>query len=237
MAKKKWKKKERIETARLEIAEKRKGTNYKAFVPLVLVIFLAAFIILGQNGRSGINPVAAGDFETLNGFDNTHVQGQVTLMEFFDFYCSHCYQFHRDTWPLLQEDYGTRLILDDRGYPLQERSKLPLEAYEVAKDLGKGEEFKDVVFKAIHEDGRDVSNADALAALAATAGMDEAGFKEALLSGTKKGTVEENRRLGISYGLKGTPTFVVDGNMRVVDRSYENLKTIADSLLQEESKV
>lgn len=233
MAKKKWKKKERLERAAEPVA-KDGGSNSKLVIAGIVVLVLASFFIFGSGGDNGPvtpPPAAIAGKYTLSDKASTHVAGEVTLVEFFDFYCSHCYTFHRSTWPALSTRFEGAVKLVDMGYPLRKESFLPLEAYEVARDMGGGEEFKDATFSAIHVDGRDVSSVAVLTEIAVSIGLDESGFKSALESGSKEGVIEDSRRLGNSYKLTGTPTIIVDGNMKSSDNSLGNLQTMIDSIL------
>ena len=47
----------------------------------------------------------------------------------------------------LVKKYGNKLEIIEIGFPLWDESFKPIEAYEIAKDLGKGRELKDKLFK------------------------------------------------------------------------------------------
>lgn len=236
MARKKWKKKDRgekeEETPRTDDGKRRQTA---VLIGALIVIIIIGYYLLGQTSTLPSTPPASGNikgnFELLSGKPNTHVSGRVVLIEFFDFYCSHCYTFHSQRWPVLRERYGDRIALFEYGYPLRQSSNPPIEAYEIAKELGIGEEMKDALFKAIHEEKRDISNTEALAGIAETLGLNKDTFAKALDTHVKASIVDENTRLGNSYNLKGTPTFIIDGNLKTTDSSVANLEAIIDSIL------
>ncbi len=93
--------------------------------------------------------------------------------------------------------------------------------------------MKDALFKAYHEDGNDISKVDILTSLAEGAGLPGEDFKRKLESQSTRSIIEENIRLSRTYKLTGTPTFILDGNIKVRDYSFENMKAVIDSLLQE----
>ena len=238
MARKRWKKDrggKEEETPRTDDG-KRKQTI--VLIAALLIVMLIGYYLLGQTSTPPSTPSASrnikGNYEFLSGKPNTHVPGRVVLVEFFDFYCSHCYTFHKDRWPALQEKYGDQIALLEYGYPLRQSSNPPIEAYEIAKELGRGEEMKDALFKAIHEEKKDISNTEALAGIAETVGLDKDTFTRALNTHVKASTVDENTRLGNSFGLEGTPTFIIDGNIKTTDSSVSNLEAIIDSILRGE---
>ncbi len=237
MAKKRWKKKERLERAAQPVS-KGGGSNSKLVLAGVIVLILAGYFIFGSGGDNSLEtpPPAdiAGKYMLFSDKASTHVQGRVELIEFFDFTCSHCYAFHKDTWPALKNKYGDKVELIDTGIPLRESSIPPLEAYEIAKDFGKGEEMKDALFTAFHEEDLDITKVQILADIAEKIGLERAAFSDALSSRSKASLVESNRRLANSYKLTGTPTFVLDGNIKATGTSSDNLQAIIDSILEGE---
>ncbi len=104
---------------------------------------------------------------------NTHESGKVKMVIFFDFFCPHCHEFDTVVVPLLQREYGKRLQVTYMGLPIiYEDSIIPVEAYELAKDEGKGEEMKNAIFDAIYYQRKDGANLDILTSLAKSIGLD-----------------------------------------------------------------
>ena len=107
----------------------------------------------------------AGKYVVLNNLQSTHEKGKVKMTVFFDFYCGHCFRLYMETAELVKK-YGNKLEIIEIGFPLWDESFKPIEAYEIAKDLGKGRELKDKLFKLIHWDKMDknkLSTAETLA--------------------------------------------------------------------------
>lgn len=235
MAKKKWKKKQRLEKKETIVEQKGKGSNKVLTISALLILIVAGYFLFGPSSSPtqtpAPTPAIAGNYVLFDDKPSTHVAGKVSLVEFFDFTCSHCYNFHKDTWPILKNRYGDKITLIDTGIPLRESSIPPLEAYEIAKDFGKGEEMKDALFIAEHEENKDITNVQIVVDIAENIGLDRAAFSEALDSHSKASIVESNRRLANSYKLTGTPTFVIDGNIKATGTSAANLQTIMDSIL------
>jgi protein-disulfide isomerase len=237
MAKKKWKKKQRLEK-RKEIVPEKRGSNKSLAIGALLIIVVAGYVLFGPPSSPTPTPPPTkpieGNYVPFPNIASTHVTGKVSLIEFFDFTCSHCYDFHKDTWPIMKNKYGDKIELIDTGIPLRESSIPPLEAYEIAKDFGKGEEMKDALFTSFHEEKIDITNPQVLADIAENIGLDRQTFSAALSSRSKASIVESNRRLANTYKLTGTPTFVIDGNIKATGTSAANLQTIINSILEGE---
>ena len=168
---------------------------------------------------------------------NTHENGKVKMVIFFDFFCPHCHEFDTVVVPLLQREYGKRLQVTYAGFPiLYEDSIIPAEAYELAKDEGKGEEMKGAIFDAIYYQRKDGANPDVLSSLAKSIGLDGEKFKKELESGTKKKIVLDGKELAKSYGAKGTPTVIIDGNIFVKDNSLPIISSIINKILESDKK-
>lgn len=171
-----------------------------------------------------------GDFYTPPGMPSTHQAWRVEMIIFFDFYCPHCYTLHKEL-PGLRARYGDQLVIREVGYPLRESSIPPLEAYELAKDAGKGEAMADALFKAVHDERRVLDEA-LLLDIAKRLGMDGASFMEDLRSRQALEKVRANVRLGDSYALSQTPTVVLDGQLVTTNYGPSNLGRIIDSILK-----
>ncbi len=168
---------------------------------------------------------------------STHEKGKVKMVVFFDFFCPHCHEFDTVVVPLLQREYGKKLQVTYIGFPiLYEDSIIPLEAYELAKEEGKGDEMKNAIFDAIYYQRKDGANTVVLLTIAKSIGLDEEKFKKGLASGIKKKTVLEGKELAKSYSARSTPTVVIDGNLLVKDNSLAAISAIIHKILEGDRK-
>lgn len=168
---------------------------------------------------------------------STHEKGKVKMVVFFDFFCPHCHEFDTVVVPLLQREYGKKLQVTYIGFPiLYEDSIIPLEAYELAKEEGKGEEMKNAIFDAIYYQRKDGANTGVLLTIAKSIGLDEEKFKKGLTSGIKKKTVLEGKELAKSYSARSTPTVIIDGNLLVKDNSLAGISAIINKMLEGDKK-
>jgi len=230
MARGKWKKKK----------EEKKPEQEKKFnkiIALGIVILFIAVAYTKLNKTSNTAEVQKikipGEYALISNMQNTHETGKVKMIVFFDFYCPHCFTFDARIVPQLKSKYGRKLEVIPKGYPIfGQKAVLPLQAYEIAKNAGKGEEFKNAVFEAYHINKRDISSIETLADIAAQAGLNKITFKNSLEANTAMSKVSANIALGDSYNLQQTPTVVLDGQLVVTEISIENLDLIISALLE-----
>lgn len=168
---------------------------------------------------------------------NTHARGKVKMTVFFDFFCPHCHQFDSVVTPLLEREYGKKLQITYIGLPIiYEDSVIPIEAYELAKDEGKGEEMKNAIFDAIYYKRKEGANLDVLSDLAKSIGLNAEKFRKRLESGEKKKMVLDGKELAKSYGAKSTPTVIIDGNTMIKDNTLATVSSVIDRILGGDKK-
>ena len=186
-----------------------------------------------KGGKEGLDE----KYVIVPGKKSNHERGRVKITIFFDFFCPHCHQFDSVVMPLLQREYGDKLKVTAMGFPiLYEDSVIPLEAYELAKDEGKGEEMKMAIFDAIYYQRKDGANHDVLFSIAKSVGLDVEKFRKGLTSGIKKKVVLEGKELAKSYGAKSTPTVIIDGNILLKDLSLAGLGSVINNILEKDKK-
>src|SRR4030067_183387 len=182
----------------------------------------------------GLQSAGAGEaYNVIPDKKSTHEKGKVKMIIFFDFFCPHCHQFYSVVVPLLKREYGDKLQITSMGYPIiYEDSVIPVEAYELAKAGGKGEEMKTAIFDAIYYQRKDGASHDVLVSIAKTNGLNAEKFQKDLKSGVKKKAAIEGRDLAKSYGATGTPTVILDGNIFIRDNSLANISSVISKILE-----
>lgn len=207
---------------------------------ITIAILLSALIAGCTDTSKKIDTTTInGEFEVIPTMKNTHEPGKVQMIEFFDFYCPHCYQLSK-LLPLIENKYQDKLQITYIGYPLRPTSIPPIEAYIIAEKMGKGEEMKTAIFKAQWEEGKNIGDKNVLTKLAVSVGIDENTFREALKQGAKQ-QINKNIQLGNRYALRMTPTIIIDGNLKVeptqgIQHMADNLDTIINSILQQDKQ-
>jgi protein-disulfide isomerase len=142
-------------------------------------------------------------------------QGDVPIVEFFDYNCGYCRKAFPDLAKLMEKDKKIRLILKE--FPIlskgsEEASRVAL----AAKMQGKYWEFHG----ALLESRGQASEATALRT-AEKLGLDMAKLKKDMVSAEVKKEIEETRKLASRIGIQGTPHFIVGD--RIIAGAPENL--------------
>lgn len=134
----------------------------------------------------------------------------VTLVEFADFQCPYC-GLEEPVIERLLSTYSERLRFVYKEYPLSSihrYAELAAEAALAANAQGKFWPYHDALYA--HQ--RALTRTD-LESYATSLGLDITAFRAALDQRTFQAAVEADVAQGTALGLKGTPTFFVNGRM------------------------
>lgn len=102
-------------------------------------------------------------------------------------------------------------------------SRLALEASEYARDAGKYDELHTLYFEAYFREGKDIGDLQTVLDIAAGAGLDVEGLKEALEKKVYSPRLDRAREMGAGYQVAGLPTFIINGKHKIVGaRPYDN---------------
>ncbi len=226
--------------------KKRKPPEKKSSPTLVyvglalLVIALVYFFSIAPEKPQEKLPTA-GKYVKLNK-QSTYEPGKVNITEFLKFNCGHCNTLNQQM-PALKKKYGDNLSIAYkpmlwRSMPQDQAFRKSIEAYILAERMGKGEEMKDALFKAMFVDKKDLSSEIVLGDIAKSAGLGE-DFSAALKRGDARDEAEANIRLAESFQVDETPTIIINGNLKVTPAMTNedmtamagNIDTIVASLL------
>lgn len=140
--------------------------------------------------------------------------GQVEVLEFFWYGCTHCYQAekHIEEWRQnLPEDVVFRRI----PATLNQGWVTMTKAYYAAEQLDVLDTMHPALFAAFHENGTMLANEDQLAAyFKEHAGVEEAAFREAFNSTSVASRVQRADVLSRRYRVAGVPTMTVNGKFK-----------------------
>jgi formate-nitrite transporter family protein len=141
-----------------------------------------------------------------------HIRGDdgapVTLVEFADFECPFC----GETYLVLEEvrrRLGGDLRLVFRHFPIVQLHPHALEAAEAAEAAGAQEQLwpmHDMLFE-----NQDALEPDDILGYAEALGLDVPRFARELAGHDHRERVERDHRSGLQSGVKGTPSFFIDG--------------------------
>lgn len=144
-------------------------------------------------------------------FDDPYLgnpDAEITIVEFADYGCPYCQEVSHTMRSLMQE-YDDEVFYVYRDFPLSDlhtSSQRAAEAAACAHEQGKFWEYHDKLYQA-YADWTDAQ----LISFAASVNLDTTAFTSCLQSGEYKDEVLEDYQEGIAAGVRGTPTFFING--------------------------
>ncbi len=202
---------------RIPPPKKSSRTMIYAGIALLVIIAATAYISLNRptefltDAYSFERPTPAQSTGAFSSLDvNPSEQGKVRIVEFMKFDCSHCYDLNKEM-PLILKNYSEKVEIIYVPISFEGQSIKSIEAYLIAKEMGKGKEMRDALFKARFESNMDVMGSMlVLKDVAASIGLGP-DFNFKLESGyAKKAALKNNAYAGM-YRIKGTPTVLING--------------------------
>lgn len=142
----------------------------------------------------------------------------VTIVEFTDYQCPFCRRHFEETLPLILRDYGERVKYVVRNFPIVQShpsAARAAEAAECAFDQGRFWPYHDLLFR-----NPTALDAASLKRYARDVGLDMQRFTRCLDSREKSSVVARDLRDAERLGLRGTPTFFINGRILVGAQPY-----------------
>lgn len=145
----------------------------------------------------------------------------ITIVEFSDFQCPFCARVHSTLQTLLSEFRG-QVRLAFRHNPLPNHSRAPMahKASIAASRQGRFWEMHDRIF----DDPRGLDRQDLLEH-ARELGLDVAQFERDLADPELEAVIERDLAQGRELGVRGTPTFFINGRLFAGAQPIENFRT------------
>ncbi len=134
----------------------------------------------------------------------------VTIVEFTDYDCPFCRRYYFETFPRIMEAYGDRIRYVLRHFPLvsmHPEAVKAAEAADCALDQGRFWEYHDLLLR--RPSALDI---ESLKQNAAEVGVNTSEFNRCLDEGLKEGHVQRDLRDGFANGVRGTPSFFINGH-------------------------
>ena len=151
----------------------------------------------------------------------------VTIIEFSDYQCGYCKQWHNQVFQALMAAYPNQIRFVYRDFPIfGDSSVVAAEAAACAGEQGAYWEFHDAIFSGQYELGR-----AAYEQYAADLGLDTAAFTTCLNDHRYQAEVKADAADAARVGLTGTPSFVINGRVFIGAHPFEDFKVIIDEEL------
>jgi protein-disulfide isomerase len=160
---------------------------------------------------------------------------KVTIVEYSDFQCPFCGRWARETLPQILQTYGdkVKIVFKHLPLPFHQFAQKAAEAAECAGKIGGAKAFwamHDKLFQVGLPQGRlDVAS---LKQFAKEIGLDEKRFSQCLDTGETAQIVMEDMNESQRLGVRGTPTFFINGIPVRGALPFEAFKQVIDQELQ-----
>jgi protein-disulfide isomerase len=211
--------------------------KHKSNFPYIFM-FMALTFLLGLGAGYllwGTNQAAAGtgqarrvdvktDGDPSIGPDNA----PVTIIEFSDYQCPYCEQWHQQVYQQLMEAYSgkIRFVYRDNPIPSHPEAEPAAEAAECAGEQSAYWKFHDALFSGQYGLGR-----AAYEQYAADLGLDTEAFAACVDSHKFRGEIEADASDAAKVGINSTPTFVVNGRLLIGALPFADFKQVIDEEL------
>lgn len=151
---------------------------------------------------------------------------KVTVVEFADYQCPFCERTHQTVWPTLKQyaqDGKISLIYKHSAF-LGQESVWAAQASECAADQGKFWDFHDMLFNKQSGENTGTFTKENLIKYAQELKLDMAKFEPCLTNDVTLPRVTADTQEGSQAGVRGTPTFFINGKPLVGAQSLQTFQ-------------
>jgi len=144
---------------------------------------------------------------------------EITILEFGDYQCTFCYKFHKETLPILKDEFinSGKIKMVFKDFPLNGNdSKIAGEATYCAEDQNKYWEYHNTLYENWAGERTGWIKLDVLYKFAKDIELDFDEFSDCLNQHKYLNRVLDNERYGIEIDIDATPTFLVFDDKKVI---------------------
>jgi len=166
-------------------------------------------------------------------FDSPHQvvlgnpNGNITLVEFFDYNCAYCKRALPDMMKLIQTDPNIKFVLKE--FPVLGDHSVEAAHVAVAVRMQDPTGAKYIEFHQKLLGGRGAADGARALAVAKELGFDMERLQKDMNSPEVTTTINEDIKLADSLGINGTPSYIVGGELVVGAVGYDELKQKIDA--------
>jgi protein-disulfide isomerase len=161
-------------------------------------------------------------FNSPRGVTAGNRDGDVTMVEFFDYNCGYCKRAMADMLDLMKSDPKLKVVLKE--FPVLSQGSVEAAQVAVAVRMQdpSGKKYLDFHQKLLG--GRGAADKARAMAAAKDAGLDMARLEKDLSSQEVRATLDENMKLAESMGMNGTPSYVIGKQVVIGAVGLDSLK-------------
>ena len=150
-------------------------------------------------------------------------QGDVTLVEFFDYNCGYCRRALSDMLSLMKDDPNLRVVLKE--FPVLGPGSVEAAQVAVAVRMQDKTGKKYLEFHQKLLGGRGQADKNRALAVAKDVGLDMSRIEKDMASDEVRATIDENLKVADLLGLNGTPSYIVGDEVVVGAVGLDALKS------------
>lgn len=159
----------------------------------------------------------------------------VSIIEYSDFNCGFCKKFHSETFSRIIDEYVKtgKARLSYKHFPfLAPSSNWKAQASECAAEQDKFWDYHEALFAGkVNDQGDEAMVRQALNTLAIELQLDATKFSQCMSASDALARVTNDTQEGEQIGVRGTPSFVINGKLLVGAQPYEAFKQAIDAAL------
>lgn len=187
---------------------------------LGLLIIVAGFVLVSVTRPRMAEPVEF-EYQMTNRNAIGDPNAPVVIEEFSSFACIHCRDFSEGTRFQLIEDYvytGQVYLISNAFNNPEDAYGIAAQAAECAADQDLYWQMHDTIFANFSGVGYTRNQLESMAEIA---GLDMNAYKACMSAGTHIESILETAERGAQAGITGTPSFLINGELRIVgNREY-----------------
>jgi protein-disulfide isomerase len=162
----------------------------------------------------------------------------VTIIEYTDFQCPYCSRHFQQTFSQIKANFvDTGLVYYVfKDFPLTTIHPQAQAAAEAARCAGEQNayvEMHDVLFTAQSDWSGQANAADLFVSYAEQLGLDTSSFSDCLQTHKYETAVQADLQEGVSFGVRGTPAFFINGNFVSGAQPYANFEQAINQMLDQ----
>ncbi|HEX2655305.1 MAG TPA: DsbA family protein [Xanthobacteraceae bacterium] len=160
-----------------------------------------------EKRRAGVTEHSQALFNSSHQVTIGNLQGDVTMVEFFDYNCGYCKRALADMMDMMKSDPKLKVVLKE--FPVLGPGSVEAAQVAVAVRMQDKTGKKYLEFHQKLLGGRGAADKARALAAARDAGLDMAKIEKDMSSDEVRATIEETMRLAEALGINGTPSYVI----------------------------
>ncbi|WP_337270862.1 DsbA family protein [Oryzifoliimicrobium ureilyticus] len=147
--------------------------------------------------------------------------GDVTIVEFFDYNCTYCRHALSDMKAMLDKDKNVRFVLKE--FPILGPESIAAHKVAEAFKTLAPEKYADFHIALLGSDGR--ADEDSALSVAKSLGVDEKSLRAEMAKDKGAASVQQTYELAQSLGISGTPSYVIGNELVQGAVGFDDLET------------